>query len=557
MISNLPIRLKIMGIVIILLVLMIFASAVSIKYISSVKSELSQIARGLVPITEKLGEIDVNVLKQELLLEKVFTYFEVEPLPELKINALLLAIDALRDRAQAEFDDAVHIAREGLNRANTEAHIIAFTRAEMLLKILRTSYLDLNKHSMEIIKLLKEGDHEKSLVLEAWLIEAEDEFNANSINFLAEIASVTEDSVLAAEKHQEILLVLSWFTTVLAVIFGLLASAFVSARMTRPLLNLLDASKKITKGDLETAAVVEADDEIGKMTAQFNRMVVGIRQKERIKATFGQFVDPRIVNSIISNYDLDQAHRQPVTVFFSDIAGFSRISEQFTPSSMVRLVNEYLSLVSEPIAHRQGIIDKFIGDAVVAFWSTPFVQSAEGAEMCCLAALEQQRQIELFRTKVSEILGLRKDLPDIKVRMGIATSDCVVGNIGSTNSKSFTAIGPATEWAEDLENLNKKYNTEILVLEPTVKLISGKMEFRRLDVLKIGHETSFQIYELLGPAGAVEVGKIDYRNQFEGALDLLEAGDVQDATEQFRACREINPSDGAVDVQLEKLGVFQ
>lgn len=557
MFNNLPIRLKVMGIVVILLLLMIFASGVSIKYISSVKSELSQIARGLVPITEKLGEIDVHVLEQELLLEKVFTYFELEPLPEAKINRHLREIDALRNRTQAEFDDASQIAREALNRATSEAHIIAFTRAEMLLKILRMSYLNLHKNSMEIIKLLKEGEHEKALILESWLIEAEDEFNANSIGFLAEIASVTEDSVLAAENHQETLLVLNWATTILAVTFGLFASALVSARMTRPLLNLINASKKTANGDLETAAVVETGDEIGRMADQYNRMVDGIRQKERIKATFGQFVDPRIVNSIISNYDLDQANRQPVTVFFSDIAGFSRISEQFTPSSMVRLVNEYLSLVSGPISHRQGIIDKFIGDAVVAFWSPPFVQTAEGAEMCCLAALEQQHQIELFRTKVSDILGLRKDLPDINVRMGIATSDCVVGNIGSTHSKSFTAIGPATEWAEDLETLNKKYNTEILALQPTVELVKGKMEFRRLDKLKVNDETSFSVYELLGAAGTVETGKINYRNHFEGALDLLEAGEVQEATKQFLACRELNPNDGAVDLHLKKLGIVR
>ena len=163
----------------------------------------------------------------------------------------------------------------------------------------------------------------------------------------------------------------------------------------------------------------------------------------KIRSTFGQYLDPRIVNSLINSYDFEEVKSVEATIFFSDIAGFSRISEQFTADAMVTLVNEYLSEVSEPITLRQGVIDKIIGDAVVAFWSPPFTNLMEGAINSCISALDQQNKIEIFKNKISDITGLKKFVPNIYVRMGIATGPCLLGNIGSVRSKSFTTIGPA------------------------------------------------------------------------------------------------------------------
>jgi len=211
-------------------------------------------------------------------------------------------------------------------------------------------------------------------------------------------------------------------------------------------------------------------------------------------------------------------------------------------------------LVSEPIVKRQGIIDKFIGDAVVAFWPPPFVSPEEGAVHCCHAALEQQQKIEILKNMLPEILGIRKGLPEISVRMGVATSECVAGNVGSAHSKSFTVIGPATEWAEILETLNKVYKTEIMILETTAALVGGQMELRRLDRVEIGSGNKMNVYELLGPAGAVPIETIEYKIEYENALDCRDSGDVENATNLFLACKAKNPEDGAVDVHLLAMG---
>ena len=533
--------------------LMISASSISIYYISRVKSELDQIAFHLVPITEKLTQIDMHALRQEISLERIFTYLDMDQIPLNKVKEEETKFKIYGNSVEAEFAEAKKLVQEGLRHSSTSDDIREFSRLEPFLEILEREHQILEGHGLKIIEALKKENHEQAHLLEGWLVEAEDDFNAGLLRCLETLERITERSALNAEEHENLLIILNWTATGFAIVLGLLFSAIISSRIVRPLKDLVAATKKVEEGHLDANFAVQSKDEIGTMADQFNQMLDGIRKKERVKATFGQYVDPRILNSIINSYNLEESHREPVTVFFSDIAGFSRISEQFTPAVTVKLVNEYLSLVSEPIVNRQGVIDKFIGDAVVAFWSPPFVSPEEGALLSCHAALEQQRQIDIFRNKVSEITGIRKDLPEISVRMGIASSECVVGNIGSTNSKSFTAIGPATEWAETLETLNKKYKTEILVSEPIVELVNSQMEFRRLETVEIVAGKKVNVYELLGPAGGVPLEVIEYKNDYEQALDNLELGDVKNASLQFIACKKKNANDGAVDLHLQSI----
>ncbi len=554
MFNRLPIRYKVLTVVGVMLVFMIAASSISVYYISRIKGELDQIAFHLVPVTEKLTQIDVHTLEQELHLERVFTYLEMEHAPEEKIKEEIALFEKRGHQVDKEIAEAKELAKEGLHHSTSFSDINEFSRLEPLLDILETEHETLSRHGIAIIEALKHGHSEQAHLLEGWLMESEENFDAQLLAHLEELERFMERSALNAEEHEKFLLILNWSTTGLAIVIGLMFSGIISSEMVRPLKALVDATAKVEKGDLDADIAVKAKDEIGMMAEQFNRMVDGIRKKERIKATFGQFVDPRVVSSIINSYDLGTAHREPVTVFFSDIAGFSRVSEQFTPAAMVNLINEYLSLVSEPIAQRHGVIDKYIGDAVVAFWAPPFVTPEEGAVQSCHAALEQQYKIETLRNMLPQILGIRKGLPEINVRMGIATGKCVAGNIGGAHSKSFTVIGPATEWAETLETLNKIYQTNILVFETTVELAKGKMEFRRVDRVEIGTGTELNVYELLGPAGAVPLEIMEYKDAYEHALDALQMGDVEEAAKRFQACKEKNPDDGAVDHHLRALG---
>src|SRR5438105_3707782 len=154
-----------------------------------------------------------------------------------------------------------------------------------------------------------------------------------------------------------------------------------------------------------------------------------------------------------------------MTVFFSDLVGFTAISERLTPSGLVNVMNRYLSLMSQPIRAQKGLIDKYIGDAIMAFWGPPFTDREEHARLACFAALEQLQALEELRRMLPELMGLRKGLPEIDFRIGISTGDVVVGNIGSELTRAFTVLGDTVNLGSRLEGANKQYGTKILISE--------------------------------------------------------------------------------------------
>ena len=172
-------------------------------------------------------------------------------------------------------------------------------------------------------------------------------------------------------------------------------------------------------------------------------------------------------------------------MFFSDIKAFTELSEQLTADVIVRLLNAYFTAVTRIIRERNGIVDKYIGDAVMAFWTPPFAPGESHAEEACLAALAQQAALTDFRRELSNVTGLRRDVPDFRVRMGLATGEVVVGTIGSDTTKSYTVIGDIVNGASRLEVVNKVYGTSILVSGDTMRLAQNAVEARELDLLLV------------------------------------------------------------------------
>ena len=172
---------------------------------------------------------------------------------------------------------------------------------------------------------------------------------------------------------------------------------------------------------------------------------------------------------------------------------------------MVHLLNAYFTAVTQAIRDHRGIIDKYIGDGVMAFWTPPFSPGDQHATDACLAALLQQEAIDAFRRELPQLLGLRRNVPDFKVRMGLATGEVVIGTIGSETARSYTVIGDIVNTASRLEGINKLYGTGIAVAEDTYRLAQQAVEVRELDfVTVVGKTEPVRIFELLGRAGEVE-----------------------------------------------------
>jgi len=307
-----------------------------------------------------------------------------------------------------------------------------------------------------------------------------------------------------------------------AAFFGFGLFSVLTHRLDGALQHLLHATHAVEAGQLSVEVRMTSTDEIGQLAQSFNRMIIELRAKECIKDMFGKYMDPRIVSGLIgmSSEHADTAERRIITVFFSDIKSFSTMSEQLTASAMVNLLNAYFTAVTQAIRDHRGIIDKYIGDAVMAFWSPPFSPGDQHATDACLAALVQQEAIAAFRRELPQLLGLRRHVPDFRVRMGLATGEVVIGTIGSATAKSYTVIGDIVNTASRLEGINKLYGTGIVVAEDTCRLAQEAVEVRELDfVTVVGKTEPTRIFELLGRAGEMAPEVLQLRGLFAEALD--------------------------------------
>lgn len=214
-----------------------------------------------------------------------------------------------------------------------------------------------------------------------------------------------------------------------------------------------------------------------------------------------------------------------MTIFFCDMKGFTEFSEGMTPAALVTVLNRYMTLMSEPVRHNNGIIDKYIGDGIMAFWGPPFTGAEEQGRLACLAALDQLTGLAAFRAELPELTGLKRGFPEIDLRIGIATGEVVAGSIGSEQTRNYTVIGDAVNLAARLEGANKIYNTRVLISEATNQLAAESVETREIDTVRVVGKTEPQrIFELLGRKGEVARERLELRDAFAGALEAYRGG---------------------------------
>src|SRR5258706_10140059 len=208
---------------------------------------------------------------------------------------------------------------------------------------------------------------------------------------------------ISPPKRQRRVTLVAALLTLLAIILGLVFSLLVSAGVTRPVRRLLEGAKAVEAGDLDGKVPITSKDEIGHLTTAFNQMVEQLRLKERIRETFGKYVDPRIVEGLIDRPVLAaEGQRRGMTVLFCDVRGFTSTSEGVTPRGRVKVMNRYFSAMSAAIRDHEGIIDKYIGDAIMAYWGPPFTDHAEQTRLASLAALKMLDLLPQLRTELPE-----------------------------------------------------------------------------------------------------------------------------------------------------------
>jgi len=218
------------------------------------------------------------------------------------------------------------------------------------------------------------------------------------------------------------------------------------------------------------------------------------RGRKWITSVFGKYVSPVVIDNLIKNPDKINlgGEKRNITIFFSDIRGFTSISEKLEPEELVHLLNDYLTEMTSIIIKSQGLVDKFMGDAIMAFWGAPLDQP-DHAEMACLSSLEMMDKLRELQKKWK-----KEGIPSFDIGIGINSGDAIVGNMGSSNRFDYTAMGDNVNLASRLEDLNKTYGTNIIISENTYKIVKDKFKTKKLDTVKVkGKEKSIVIYELL------------------------------------------------------------
>jgi adenylate cyclase len=374
-----------------------------------------------------------------------------------------------------------------------------------------------------------------------------------------ELAVLTASAAGEAHRLNRELTVLELVMLGLASLIGVSVSTTVSNRMMAGLERLIQGTRQVQDGQGYEILPVTSNDEIGKLTVAFNHMVEDLRAKDRIKETFGKFVDPRIVAHLIDPAGArDLAERQVATVFFSDIKAFSALGELLTATTLVKLLNTYFSEMTAAIHAHNGIVDKFVGDGLMAFWTAPFTRGESHATEACLTALAQQCAIRNLRERLPDVLGLRRELPEFSVRMGLATGDLVVGTIGSADARSFTVIGDTVNVASRLEGANKVYETSILVDEQTFQLAQHDVEGREIDFLTVvGRTEPVRVYEILGPAGCLSDAQQKLCGFFAEGLAAYRAREWDRSEQCFVQCLKVMPTDGPAIVFRRRLQLLR
>jgi adenylate cyclase len=375
-----------------------------------------------------------------------------------------------------------------------------------------------------------------------------------------EINTFVEASAQRVAESQKTAMQASILMTASAGLVGLMLAWLISRGLTRPIIRLQAGARAVGAGLLEDAHVlVTSRDEVGDVTHAFNTMIVDLREKERIKETFGQYVDPRVVADLIGGgAHSSSGEKQIATLFFSDIIGFSAIAERLAPSTLVDLVNAYFSEMSQPISDNTGIIDKYIGDAIMAFWVPPFVDATKQAELACRAALEQYAKLEAFRLQVPDVIGLRRDIPLIDFRAALSTGEVVVGSVGSETARSFTVMGDTVNQASRLEAANKIYGTRLLIDHETFSRAGRAFETRQIDdIIVLGRLQSIRIYELVSLAGELDPTRRRAFDLYEEALEHYRVAKWDMAEMALQAALELSPNDGPSRTLLARIAQFR
>jgi adenylate cyclase len=554
------IGIKIFGIAVGLLILMAVVALLSMRMTRTVDAQLVIIDQNYFPAYVALAQANIRSTE-----ESAYTRRLLLAIAERSDNAS--KIDDLRQRIANTgnaSDEQIAAARRHINEQIADPlefdDNIALARLDVRIESLQEQRQHYESILAKLLAATAVDNKPQASELLADLDDQRDDFDRKIDAARTEMLRLASAAIVGTRAYQRRVVEIGLVLLAIAGSLGITVAAAVTLGLVRPVRRLLAGTAAVEGGALDTVIPVTTRDEIGRLTKAFNSMVGELRIKAQIRETFGKYVDPRIVAGLIDRPDLTDANgsRREMTVLFCDMKGFTTFSEGMTPAGLVNVLNRYLTVISEPVRRNNGIIDKYIGDGIMAFWGPPFTGAEEQAHLACLAALAQVAGVAEFRAELPDLTGLKRGLSEIDIRIGIATGDVVVGNIGSEQTRNYTVIGDTVNLASRLEGANKTYGTRVLITEETNRLAADSVETREIDsVLVVGKTEPQRIFELLGRKGEVAPERLALRDAFVEALDAYRSEAWEKAHAGFEDCLAISPCDPPSKVFLRRTAEFR
>ncbi|HXC51621.1 MAG TPA: adenylate/guanylate cyclase domain-containing protein [Candidatus Limnocylindrales bacterium] len=547
---------RIFGLAVFLLTLTIALVGFLLWQVDRLEEELQTLTHVDIPLATSLSNVNEYGLRRRLAFERTFGALS-HPEP----NQTVLT------EAQANYEEFTGLLNDELARAATLLSPDAIgARAasealelSTLLRQVEAAYPAITAQQAKVLDLQRQGDHAAAVLVADGLNQLQRLVQTQR----AELQTITtrraEHVAREALERQGRIVRLSVAATASTVLLGLLVAMVVTRALLRPVHSLIGALGNVQKGQLDLELPVRSKDELGALTTSFNFFVGELRAKEQMRETFGRYVDPRILKRLLdADITGEDGGREMMTVSFGDIVGFTALSERLTPANMVRLLNRHFGLQALAVQEYQGIVDKFIGDSIMAFWGPPFVEDAEHAVLACRAALAQLVAIDTLRSELPELTGLRRDTPVIDLRLGLALGEVIVGNIGSDHTRSYTVIGDTVNLAARLEAANRFYGTRILVSDSVAREAGPQFEMREIDTIAVkGKIETVDVFELLGETGCLDDVAQRARDTYADGLRCYRAGSWDAAFAAFSQSLAARPADRAAEVMLERIAEFR
>ena len=281
---------------------------------------------------------------------------------------------------------------------------------------------------------------------------------------------------------------LTVFLLMAALVVAVILSYLVSSSIIVPVMGMERAMVKVRKGDLNTSAQISANDELGLLAESFDQMIEGLRDRERIKETFGRFVTPEIAQAILEHPPVLGGENTEVSILFSDVRNYTAICEQLSPGEVISLLNDYFSYMVRAIERHHGLVYQFVGDGIMAVFGAP-AKLADHADCSVRSALEMMDALDRFNAEA------RAGLPPIRIGIGINTGPVVAGIIGTEQRMEYRVVGDSVNLAARIEALNKEFHTDVLISRATVDRLKERFSLKPFQPVKVkGKEDHVQVY---------------------------------------------------------------